>query len=250
MLNIALFGYGQMGQMLEKLAPQCDCRVVRIYDPATQDYHTELDDTFFADVEVCLDFSLPDAVLQNTELITAAGKNLVIGTTGWYDNLSHIEQLVWQKNLGMVYGGNFSLGMNLFFLITGYCAKVISRAESYDVFGYELHHNKKADSPSGTAKELAEIILSHFPARKTAQFDRLERRIREDEFHFASIRGGFIPGTHKVGFDSPFDTIELKHTARSREGFAVGALKAAHWIKDKQGVYEFQDIFSELLNKG
>jgi len=247
MLRIALFGYGQMGQMLEKLAPQNDCQVVKIFDPNSDKFNEDIDDSFFQDVDVCLDFSLPETVLHNVELICSAGKNMVIGTTGWYDNLSNIENLVRMHDRGLVYAGNFSLGMNLFFLITEYCSKIMSKAEIYDVFGYELHHKKKADSPSGTARELAEIILSNFPAKKTAQFDRLNRKISEDEFHFASIRGGSIPGTHIIGFDSPFDTIELKHTARNREGFAVGALKAAHWIKDKKGVFEFQEIFNEIL---
>jgi len=249
MTRLALFGYGQMGQLLEKLAPQHDCQIVAIYDPNTDLYNRDIEDHIWDKIDVCLDFSLPEKVLTNTEMICMAGKNLVIGTTGWYDNLSIVENIVQQYNMGMIYGGNFSLGMNLFFLITGYASQLIGETGIYDVFGCEMHHNKKADSPSGTARELAEIVLSNFPSKKTVQYECLNRRIDPDEFHFASVRGGSIPGTHIVGYDSPFDTIELKHTARSREGFAVGALKAAQWIKDKKGVYEFQEIFADLIKK-
>lgn len=247
MLNIALFGYGQMGKMLEKLAPEYNCRIVAIFDPLQEKYNKEIDEDTLSGVDVCLDFSLPTALLNNAEKIAASGKHLVIGTTGWYDKLSTVENLARLNNIGIIYAGNFSLGMNLFLLITKYAGELISESNSYDVFGYEMHHNKKADSPSGTARELTEIICSSFPEKNRAQFKCLERKIDPDEFHFASVRGGYVPGTHVIDFDSPFDTIELKHTARTREGFAVGALKAAHWIKGQKGLFEFRKVFLELI---
>jgi len=146
-----------------------------------------------------------------------------------------------------MYGSNFSLGMNLFYDIIRKTAAIMSKCSEYDVFGYEKHHFLKKDSPSGTARKICDIILEEMPTKKTAQFDKLERKILAEELHFASIRGGAVPGTHAVEFDSLADTIELKHTARNRNGFAMGALKAANWIADKKGVYQFETIFSELL---
>jgi 4-hydroxy-tetrahydrodipicolinate reductase len=249
MLKIAIFGYGQMGRILERIAPDHDCRVVKISDPNNEAYREPIDSESLKNVDICLDFSLPEAVITNVRKAGAAGKNIVIGTTGWYDDLPEVKKIAAEHGRGILYGGNFSFGMNLFFLMLKQSAGLISETNLYDVFGYELHHKKKADSPSGTARELAEIIKENFPAKKTAQFDRLQRKIEPDEFQIASIRGGSIPGTHVIGFDSPFDTIELKHTARTREGFAVGALKAAHWLKGKTGFFEFQKIFTDLLNE-
>ena len=248
-LKIALLGYGQMGQMLEKLAPQEDCEVVAIFDPNIEEFTNLPEAASLADVDVCLDFSLPGEVLKNVERVAAAGKNIVIGTTGWYDDLHKIEEIVTGNDTGLLYGGNFSVGMNLFFLLTEAATRLISETDLYDVFGYEMHHNRKADSPSGTARELAEIIIANHPLKKSVEYERVNRKIGREELHFASIRGGSIPGTHIIGFDSPFDTIELKHTARTREGFAVGALKAAHWLRGKRGVHNFQKIFPELINK-
>jgi len=247
MLNIALLGYGQMGKILARLAPEHNCHVLEIFDPGKEQYNKKITAEALQDVDVFIDFSLPDAVLKNIETIAPLGKNIVIGTTGWQQNIEKIEKLVNKHDIGLIYAGNFSIGMNLFLLITQYCSDLISQTNVYDVFGYELHHNRKADSPSGTARDLAETILSSFSNKESVQYDRVNRKIDPAELHFASIRGGSIPGTHVIGFDSPFDTIELKHTARTREGFAVGALKAAHWINNRKGIYEFRKIFKDLL---
>jgi 4-hydroxy-tetrahydrodipicolinate reductase len=247
MLNIALIGYGQMGKMLEKLAPEHDCQIIEIFDPGQDEYKKEITAETLRNVDVCIDFSLPEAVLKNIETIAPLNKNIVIGTTGWQNDLQKIKELVSHHNIGLIFAGNFSIGMNLFFLFTQYCSNLISQTGVYDVFGYELHHNRKADSPSGTARDLADIILSNFSDKETVQYDRVNRKIGQKELHFASIRGGSIPGTHVIGFDSPFDSIELKHTARTREGFAVGALKASHWINKRKGFFEFRKIFTDLL---
>lgn len=252
MLKIALIGYGQMGKMIEQLAPANDCVVVRKFDKLEENIEGVLDSEEISEdtlneVDVCIDFSIADGVFQNIERCAKAGKNIVVGTTGWFDSLTTAEQVVRTHNTGLIYASNFSIGMNLFYLMLDTFAPLISQSNCYDVFGYEMHHNKKADSPSGTAKQLVEILQRHFPQKHTAQFDRIERKISQNELHFASIRAGSIPGTHTIGFDSIFDTIELKHTARTREGFAIGAIKAAHWIFQKKGMYEFTDVFTEIM---
>ena len=137
--------------------------------------------------------------------------------------------------------------MNLFFSIIETTAKLMNRAEDYDLFGLEMHHNKKKDSPSGTAKVLSEIILKNIDRKTLTNYEKLDRKIEKNEFHFTSVRCGDIPGTHSISFDSENDTIELKHTARNRNGLALGAIKAAKWINDKTGFYNFSDKLNEII---
>ncbi|MBT4333854.1 MAG: 4-hydroxy-tetrahydrodipicolinate reductase, partial [Candidatus Cloacimonetes bacterium] len=148
---------------------------------------------------------------------------------------------------GFIYGSNFSVGMNLFFSIIESAAKLMNKAEDYDLFGLEMHHNKKKDSPSGTAKVLSEIILQNIDRKTKVQYDKLDRKIEQDELHFTSVRSGNIPGTHSISFDSEADTIELKHTARNRNGLALGAIKAAKWINNKTGFYNFTDNLNKII---
>ncbi len=244
MTKLALIGYGQMGKLIDKLAVSYDCDVIVRVDPKLD---TFLSSTILSSVDVCIDFSLPDTVLDNIKIYIENKKNCVIGATGWQDNLTHVEDLVTSSGIGMVYADNFSLGMNLYYKIIDYTTKLMNKIKEYDVFGYELHHNLKVDSPSGTAKKISDIVIANLKNKSEAQFDRLNRKIKPGEFHFASIRGGKIPGTHHLGFDSQADTIELSHIARNRDGFAIGALLAAKMIKNRQGFYNFGDIFDEIF---
>ncbi|MCK4312542.1 MAG: 4-hydroxy-tetrahydrodipicolinate reductase [Candidatus Cloacimonetes bacterium] len=244
MIKIAIIGYGQMGKLIEELAPLNNCEVVSIIDPIIE---TEIMEETVSKADVCLEFTTPESVFSNIQKIAKAGKNLVVGTTGWFDRLDEVKELINKNNIGLVYGSNFSLGMNLFFSIVDTTTKLMNHVSDYDVFGLEMHHNKKKDSPSGTAEILSDIVLKNYENKKIAQFDRVNRKIESNEFHFASVRAGNIPGTHMIGFDSNADSIELKHTARNRKGFALGALKAACWIKDKKGIYNFREIFSEII---
>lgn len=243
-MKIAIIGYGQMGKLIERLATEQKIEVVSIIDPNLEKV---IDAESLKDADVCIDFSLPDAVLKNCKQIAKLKKNIVIGTTGWSEHLNEISQIAQDNNIGIIYGSNFSIGMNTFFHIVANAAELINQIDNYDLFGYEMHHNKKVDSPSGTAKTLAEIVLDKVDRKETAQYDKLDRKIDDEEFHLASIRSGDIPGTHVIGFDSSADTIELKHTARSRDGFALGAISAAKWIEHKTGIYNFQDIFFQML---
>ncbi|MCK4694731.1 MAG: 4-hydroxy-tetrahydrodipicolinate reductase [Candidatus Cloacimonetes bacterium] len=247
MTKIAIIGYGQMGQLIEKLALENNCQVVTIIDPKLD---SEISEESLANVDVCINFTVPDVVLTNIDKISQLKKNIVLGTTGWSDKKEIIRKIVLKNDIGLIYASNFSLGMNLFFSIIDNSTKLMNQVSEYDIWGLEMHHNKKIDSPSGTAKILSEIVIKNTQNKSHAQYDRLNRKIKQQELHFGSIRAGNIPGTHLIGFDSVADTIEIKHIARNREGLAIGALKAANWIKGKKGIYDFKKVFSEIINKG
>jgi 4-hydroxy-tetrahydrodipicolinate reductase len=244
MIKLAIIGYGQMGKLIEQLASEHNFEVVSIIDPLLGN---EISEESLSGAEVCIEFTTPDVAFTNIRKICELGKNLVVGTTGWLDKLNAVQKLIQQNKVGMVYGSNFSLGMNLFFQMVNSTTKLMNKIENYDVFGLELHHNKKKDSPSGTSKILADIVLKNIDNKTSAQFEKLDRKIKKNEFHFGSIRAGNIPGTHHIGFDSAADTIELKHTARNRKGLALGALKAAEWISKRKGLYNFTEHFSEII---
>lgn len=245
MLEITLIGYGKMGHMLQSLAGSHGCVVKSVIDPAVPECEKEITPRSLAGV--CLDFSHPDTALDNIRKVVAAGNDLVVGTTGWLKHLPEVEELVASRGTGLLYGANFSIGMNLFSRVARYAAKICDKFPEYDVCGWEMHHNQKADSPSGTALQLAEAILAENSRKDTAVYDRLDRRIAGNELHFASLRGGAVPGTHTVIFDSEADTLEFTHRARSRVGFAVGALQAANWLAGRKGIFTFNQMMEDLL---
>lgn len=245
MQEITLIGYGKMGRIIESLAEAAGCVVSTRIDPSQPGCEKEIKPELLA--PVCLDFGHPSVVLANIRQVIAAGRNLVVGTTGWNDKLQEVKELAEARGVGVLYGANFSIGMNLFNRVLAYATEICDRFPAYDAYGFELHHNQKADSPSGTAIQLAQTILGASSRKQTAVFDRLDRRIEPAELHFASVRGGSIPGTHSVGFDSEADTIELTHRARSRSCFAAGALEAAKWIAGRQGLYSFNQMMEDLL---
>ncbi|MFH1423087.1 MAG: dihydrodipicolinate reductase C-terminal domain-containing protein, partial [Planctomycetota bacterium] len=182
----------------------------------------------------------------NIQILCRLGKNSVIGTTGWYDNLNLVKEIVSDTNIGLIYSQNFSLGINIFYRIITLAARLLGQTDLYDPFCHEFHHTGKQDSPSGTEKKLAEIIAEEIRQKETPVFETLNRKIAPHEFHATSTRAGFFPGTHIIGFDSEFDTIELRHTLRSRSALALGALKAAEWIKDKKGLFSSDDLLDKL----
>lgn len=245
MLKIALIGYGNMGKLVNKLASKNGVKIVNKIDPV--ELGTELNAENLEGAEVCIDFSLPTVVVDNLSIIADSGIDTVIGTTGWYDRMDRVKEIAAKSEIGIVYGSNFSVGMNLFFDIVNLASAKISEITQYDVYGLEKHHKKKADSPSGTAKQLADIILNNFKEKTVKQYDRLNRQIKENEFHFASVRAGSNPGEHEITFDSNADFITLKHAARSRAGFALGAIAAAKWIKHRTGLYNFNKNFYDII---
>lgn len=181
--------------------------------------------------DAAIDFSISDAVLRNVEGCALAGVPLVEGTTGWKDGLPRAREIVTEQNGTLVYGANFSVGVNVFYRIVSDAARLFARLDQYQPFIEEQHHARKRDAPSGTALELQKLL---------AEFN-------DGNIPIASTRAGHIPGTHRVGFDSPADQITLAHTARSREGFAAGALLAATWIVGRKGVYEFSEVMDQIL---
>jgi 4-hydroxy-tetrahydrodipicolinate reductase len=248
-VRIAILGYGKMGHAVEAMAIGQGVEIVSTIDPMASDArYKEVNEESVKDADVVIDFTSPKAVVGNIGLVAALHKNMVVGTTGWYDNVDSVRETVKRQGIGFVYSPNFSIGVNLFFRMVRRAAVLMDQFPSYDPFVYEMHHNQKTDAPGGTAKILGEIILKNVKRKKRMAFDRInDRKIEPDELHVGSIRAGYMPGTHVVGFDGEADTIELTHTARSRTGFAEGALLAAKWISGKKGFYTLDDIISGMV---
>lgn len=222
---IALIGHGSMGSMVEKLAVERGHEIAVVVNrnhdglPAAQ-----LAETLRIS-DVAIDFTVAEAVKRNVEACVLAGVPLVEGTTGWNEQRDEIERIVTTGNGAMVYGANFSIGVNLFYRVAEFASELFSKFPEYEAFIEEQHHSRKKDSPSGTALKLKDVVESHV-------------KIGD----IAATRAGNIPGTHRLGFDGPADQILLEHSARNREGFAIGAITAAEWIIGKTGFYEFSDI--------
>ena len=247
MIKIALIGYGKMGHIIENMAKERGHEVKAIIDPNSDKAEKEINKNTLKDVDVCIDFSHPDAVIGNVKKIASLKKNIVVGTTGWYDKMVEVKKIVEENGIGLIWSGNFSIGVNAFFKIIENSAKIFNNLEDYDILATEFHHKHKADSPSGTAKMMGDILIKDIKRKDKLVFDKLDKKIEDNELHIASVRGGSIPGIHSVIFDSPQDTIELKHTARSREGFATGAVMAAEFIKDKKGFYNINDLMGNII---
>ncbi len=247
-MNIAIIGYGQMGQLIEKCAQNRNIEVKSIIDPfhPSATYKTFSDEAM-AGVDVCICFTQPDVAIQNIEEASKWKKHIVIGTTGWLEQIDYVKGLIKSNDIGLVYSSNFSVGVNIFFKLIQEAAKVINQFDLYDIMGFETHHRLKRDSPSGTANTIGKILLDHIDRKKKLVGDKLDRKIEPDELHMASMRGGHIPGTHMVLFDSEADTIELKHTVRNRIGFAVGAILASEWILKKKGTFTEADMMKQIL---
>ncbi len=247
-MQIAIVGFGGMGQILLELSKGTDLSVASIIDPVAEGAtHKEINEESVKGIDVCIDFTAPAVALENIDKYCSLGKNAVVGTTGWYDSAEKVKKKVEDCGIGLIYASNFSVGVNAFFRIVESTAKLMDGIPEYDALAFELHHHRKKDSPSGTAKSIGKILLENLKRKEKIQEEKLGRKIGENELHFASVRGGEIPGTHCVMFDSEADTIELKHTARSRKGFALGALKAAEFVNGKKGFFTIDDLMDEII---
>jgi 4-hydroxy-tetrahydrodipicolinate reductase len=227
MINLALLGYGKMGQALAQLAPQrgFDVRLVMDVDANAQGQGITREK--FQGIDVAVDFTTPDAVVENVHRVAELGVNLVVGTTGWQKQQAEVRKVIEQAGVGMVYAANFSIGVNLFYRLARAAAEIFAPFPMYDPFLTEAHHKMKKDAPSGTALEIARQIQACFAGR---------------DIPVTSVRAGYIPGVHELGFDSEADTVVLRHTARGRQGFAEGALYAARWVVSKKGFYSFAEV--------
>lgn len=225
--NLAIVGYGKMGRFIEQLAPEYGFDpVLKLDEFNNAGYRAMTADNFRA-IDVAIEFSVPAAAIGNIERLAALGVNTVVGTTGWLDQLEHVRQLVERAGTGLVWSPNYSIGVNVFLRAVAEASRLLAAYPEYGAWAWEIHHVTKKDAPSGTLLKLVEEM-------KNAGYDR--------PIDVSANRAGAHPGTHEIGFDSAADTITLRHAARSREGFARGALKAAQWIGGKKGFYEFKDI--------
>lgn len=230
-MKIALIGYGAMNRLIETLAEEKHHEIAVVIDESDANLSAGELAEKLKSVDAAIDFSIAPAVKRNVEACLIAGVALVEGTTGWDGEAETIKNLVEEKQGAFVFAANFSIGVNLFYRITDFAAQLFARFEDYEAFVEEQHHSRKRDAPSGTALKLKEIVSKHI----------------EKDFSVSATRAGHIPGTHRVGFDAAADQILLEHVARSREGFASGAILAAEWIRGKTGFYEFTDVIKELL---
>ncbi|NKI32817.1 4-hydroxy-tetrahydrodipicolinate reductase [Croceivirga thetidis] len=231
-MKIALFGYGKMGKMIESLALARNHEIVAKIDIDTVDIP-------YNEIDIAIDFSTPEAAFQN---ITECFKNnipVISGTTGWLSNYEEAIAICDKNNGAFIYASNFSLGVNLFFELNQKLAKMMQGVSGYRTSIEEIHHTQKLDAPSGTAITLAEGILDN-SAYKTWKLDGE----KEQELSIHSIREGQVPGTHTIAYKSEVDSIEIKHTAHNREGFALGAIIAAEWLVGKTGVYSMKDVLN------
>ena len=233
-----------MGEEVEKVALFRGHTIVTI-DPVAKANFREINEKSLNGIDVCIDFTTPSVALTNARACAMQGKNIVMGTTGWYDQMKEMKEAV--GDVGFIWSGNFSIGVNIFFRIVEEASKVFERIPEYDISVFEAHHNKKKDSPSGTAKMIADIIIKNISRKDKIVTDKLDRTPEKNELHVASMRCGSIPGTHKVFFDSGADTIELNHTARNRNGFALGAVLAAEFVNGKKGFFCIDDLMQNII---
>ena len=234
--KIAIIGYGAMGKEIKFQAEQLGYSITDVFDI---DNLIEPKDYSF---DVALDFSTADAILSNVNIIAKIKKNLVIGTTNWEKHFDDVKSIVEKSNIGVLYSSNFSIGMQKFFKIVEYSAKLFNNFDDYDFMLHELHHKRKIDSPSGTALTLGNIVINELENKTEIVTETLHNKISPNSLHISSTRGGEIAGTHTIFIDSVADTIELTHRAKNRTGLARGALFAANLIFNKTGFYNFADV--------
>lgn len=229
-MRIALLGYGKMGKVIERIALERGHEIVLRKDSS---------DTFdgIENADVAIDFSIPDAAVGNISACLNSNIPVISGTTGWLEHYHDVAQLCDEKQGAFIYGSNFSLGVNIFFELNSYLAKMMSKFSEYKVSMEEIHHIQKLDAPSGTAITLAKDIIAETDYSSWAIGNP-----KEDEIFIDAKREENVPGTHTVVYNSDVDAIEIKHTAHSREGFALGAVVAAEWLYGKKGIFTMKDV--------
>ena len=230
-LGLAIVGYGKMGRLIEQLAPEYGFEVRAKFDGANNAHGVGLTREALRGIDAAVEFTTPDAAVENILWLAAAGVNVAAGTTGWMAQFPAVREALARSGTGLVWAPNFSVGMNLFLQAVAHTTTLFAKQKEYEAWGWEIHHSAKKDAPSGTLKKLATEM-------QASGYDRT--------VSLSSNRAGAHPGTHEIGFDSAGDTITLRHTSRSREGFARGALQAARWVTGRKGIFEFREILGEL----
>jgi 4-hydroxy-tetrahydrodipicolinate reductase len=229
--QLAIVGYGKMGRMIEKLAPEHGFEVALRLDSSANAGAAAITRENFQHIHVAIDFSTPAAAPQNLERLAALQIPAISGTTGWSTHAGRVHTAVDHHSTALVTSSNFSVGVQIFLKLAACASSLLAQQPDYEAWAWEIHHSAKKDAPSGTLLTL---------------IDRAKKSGYARPIHESSSRAGAHPGTHELGFDSAQDTITIRHTARNREGFAHGALRAAQWIQGKQGVFDFADIVGEL----
>ena len=226
-MRILIVGHGKMGRLVESLAAEHGCTIAGIVDPESPAHSGPIDDPKWSDIDVAIDFTAPDAVVNNVPALARRRINIVLGTTGWQAHEASLRKAIADAGTGIVAAPNFSTGVVLFEAVVAEAARLFAAAEPFGAFLHEAHHAMKKDAPSGTALQLKRTL-------EQAGYNR--------PIDVSSTRAGFIPGTHTIGFDGPSESITLSHTARDRGAFARGALTAARWVKGRQGWFTMQDV--------
>ncbi|MCB9426774.1 MAG: 4-hydroxy-tetrahydrodipicolinate reductase [Flavobacteriales bacterium] len=233
MSKIALLGYGKMGKVIEQIALERGHTIV---------LKKNIDDSFdgLENADVAIEFSAPNAAVENISKCFELGVPVVAGTTGWLEKYDDMVKMCEDTNGAFIYGSNFSLGVNIFFELNKTLAKMMAQLEQYNVRMDETHHTQKLDAPSGTAITLAEGILENSPKYNKWTLEKP----KADEINIEAFRVPEVPGTHSIYYESDIDTIEIRHTAHSRQGFALGSVVAAEWLLGKKGVYSMKDVLN------
>lgn len=229
-LNLALLGHGKMGSAVARIAPERGFALRLILTIESNPGGVAISEENFRGIDVAIDFTQPDVVVENIRRVAALGVSLVVGTTGWDNRREEVEKIVAENGIGLVHAANFSIGVQLFYRLAREAARIFAPYKMYEPYIVEAHHKFKKDAPSGTALELKRRVESYLPSH---------------EIPTSSVRGGYIPGMHELGFDSEADTVLVRHSARSRQGFAEGALYAARWVAGKKGMFAFDEILEE-----
>jgi 4-hydroxy-tetrahydrodipicolinate reductase len=240
MIKLAIVGYGKMGKQIERLLDPKEFSLVGKYDidSKIQDNLTEIP-------HVAIEFSTPDSAVENIKFLASKKINIVCGTTGWYGKAEEIKEIVNGAGIGFIYASNFSVGVNIFFQIVKYASELVNKFEQYDAVIEETHHTQKLDKPSGTAIRIAEYVINSINRKNKITNDKVQ--LSNEELNIISKRIENVVGNHKVIFTSEADSIILEHNAKSRRGFAEGALLATKFINGKKGFYKFEDIFNNLI---
>jgi len=259
-MKIAIIGYGKMGKMVERAALEQGCGVAAIVDPSpprdgdapsrARAYRGIAEAGGLGGADAAIEFTQPGAALANIKALAEMRIPAVIGTTGWHEGLGEARRIAEETGSAIFWSPNFSMGVNIFYRIAWHAAQLADAFPEYDAGGFESHHNKKLDSPSGTARTLVEGVLARMSRKDAAVWETLDRRPLPGELHFPSLRMGSVPGRHSLFFDSPADTIEITHTARGREGFASGAVRAAKWLLGgggRKGLFTMDDMLEDAL---
>jgi len=243
-MRIALVGTGQMGQAVEALAETQGHGVAARFDADRPLTSADPDDV---GASIAIDFSLPDVALDHIRWYCRNGVPAVVGTTGWYDGLPRVRNWVDEHNASLLYAPNFSIGVAVLRRAVAAVGPLLDRLPDYDAFVHEIHHTKKIDSPSGTAQMLGELLVEHLDRKTHIDPEAQHDRIDPEALHVSSTRTGSVYGEHTVGFDSPYDRVSLEHRAKSRHGFAFGALKAAEWLVGRTGLFTLEDVLDDWV---